>query len=122
MEQTIAMARSVHRYRYRMGVGYSVQDDGSVIENYWEKLPDDDSTKQRKPYRIELVGVVCDAYLAVVRGIRSSSSSVLLPLRLLADIKNGFLPQAGSYHEARCESEVSAQVTPAIRSRFSQVL
>ncbi|KAK1627033.1 hypothetical protein QYE76_001348 [Lolium multiflorum] len=26
--------------------------------------------RSRKPYRIELVGVVCDAYLAVVRGIR----------------------------------------------------
>ncbi|KAE8676725.1 histone H1-like [Hibiscus syriacus] len=26
--------------------------------------------KKRKPYRIELVGVVCDAYLAVIRGIR----------------------------------------------------
>ncbi|OVA08628.1 Zeta toxin domain [Macleaya cordata] len=28
------------------------------------------ANNKRKPYRIELVGVVCDAYLAVVRGIR----------------------------------------------------
>ncbi|KAI3972371.1 hypothetical protein MKW92_021524 [Papaver armeniacum] len=47
VEQTIAMARNVHRCRYSMGVGY-----------------------KRKPYRIEMVGVVCDAYLAVIRGIR----------------------------------------------------
>ncbi|TVT98862.1 hypothetical protein EJB05_55800, partial [Eragrostis curvula] len=72
VEQTIAMARAVHRQRYRMGVGYKVDaDDGTVTENYWE--PDDTrppSPKERKPYRIEVVGVVCDAYLAVARGIR----------------------------------------------------
>ncbi|XP_078429846.1 calmodulin calcium-dependent NAD kinase-like [Wolffia australiana] len=75
VNQTIAMARDVHRRRYRMGTGYVVHDDGSVSENYWELLSADDETEQssvpvRKPYRIELVGVVCDAYLAVVRGIR----------------------------------------------------
>jgi hypothetical protein len=71
VEQTIAMARAVHRQRYRMGVGYKVGEDGSVTENYWE--PDDSqppSDPERKPYRIEVVGVVCDAYLAVARGIR----------------------------------------------------
>ncbi|GJN24017.1 hypothetical protein PR202_gb11721 [Eleusine coracana subsp. coracana] len=73
VEQTIAMARAVHRQRYRMGVGYKVKDDGTVTESYWE--PDDSqppspSLKDRKPYRIEVVGVVCDAYLAVARGIR----------------------------------------------------
>ena len=74
--QTIAMARNVHKWRYRMGVGYKVSDDGTTItENYWERVEDDDEhhskqRKDRKPYRIELVGVVCDAYLAVVRGIR----------------------------------------------------
>jgi hypothetical protein len=75
--QTITMARNVHRRRYRMGVGYRVNDDGTVIENYWERIKDEEPEqvegKKRKPYRIELVGVVCDAYLAVVRGIRSSS-------------------------------------------------
>ncbi|KAL9274712.1 Calmodulin calcium-dependent NAD kinase-like protein [Drosera capensis] len=72
VEQTIAMTRNIHKHRYRMGVGYKVADDGTVTENYWEKVEDEDEqqNKTRKPYRIELVGVVCDPYLAVVRGIR----------------------------------------------------
>ncbi|KAK1310540.1 hypothetical protein QJS10_CPA08g00190 [Acorus calamus] len=73
VEQTIAMVRSVHRRRYRMGLGYVVSDtDGSVTEDYWEPIHDETGEQNsiRKPYRIELVGVVCDAYLAVVRGIR----------------------------------------------------
>ena len=74
VEQTIAMARAVHRQRHRMGVGYKVEDDGTVTENYWEPVPDDEefvaAQGTRKPYRIEIVGVVCDAYLAVARGIR----------------------------------------------------
>ncbi|KAK4487773.1 hypothetical protein RD792_005548 [Penstemon davidsonii] len=71
--QTITMARNVHRRRYRMGAGYKVNEDGTVIENYWEQIDEEqeqDGTKKRRPYRIELVGVVCDAYLAVIRGIR----------------------------------------------------
>lgn len=72
--QTITMARNVHRHRYRMGVGYKVLEDGSVIENYWDRIEGEEQVKEgdkkRKPYRIELVGVVCDAYLAVIRGIR----------------------------------------------------
>ncbi|KAK4281241.1 hypothetical protein QN277_012762 [Acacia crassicarpa] len=72
--QTITMTRCVHRHRYRMGPGYRVADDGTVTENYWERMeevgPEQNGGKRRKPYRIELVGVVCDAYLAVVRGIR----------------------------------------------------
>jgi len=79
VEQTIAMARNVHKCRYRMGVGYKVADDGTITENYWEQVKEEEEEEQpkengeapkRKPYRIELVGVVCDAYLAVVRGIR----------------------------------------------------
>ncbi|KAH9764583.1 calmodulin calcium-dependent NAD kinase [Citrus sinensis] len=79
VEQTIAMARNVHKSRYRMGVGYKVNEDGTVTENYWEQVKEGEEDYQqkengqvfsRKPYRIELVGVVCDAYLAVVRGIR----------------------------------------------------
>ncbi|TYI12190.1 hypothetical protein E1A91_A09G242800v1 [Gossypium mustelinum] len=75
VEQTIAMARNVHKHRYRMGVGYKVDEDGKITENYWEQIEEeeeenDDHRTHRKPYRIELVGVVCDAYLAVVRGIR----------------------------------------------------
>ncbi|KAI4301149.1 hypothetical protein L6164_034458 [Bauhinia variegata] len=72
--QTITMARNVHRRRYRMGPGYRKGDDGTVTENYWERIEDEEPEqiggKRRKPYRIELVGVVCDAYMAVVRGIR----------------------------------------------------
>ncbi|KAK1567877.1 hypothetical protein Q3G72_017724 [Acer saccharum] len=76
VEQLIAMARNVHKCRYRMGVGYKVNEDGTVIETYWEKVDEEDEQQYkengqvRKPYRIELLGVVCDAYLAVVRGIR----------------------------------------------------
>ncbi|KAJ4782871.1 P-loop containing nucleoside triphosphate hydrolases superfamily protein [Rhynchospora pubera] len=73
VQQTIVMARNVHRQKYRMGVGYKVDEDGTITENYWEPVEEDgakDQAPERKPYRIELVGVVCDAYLAVVRGIR----------------------------------------------------
>ncbi|XP_042028244.1 calmodulin calcium-dependent NAD kinase-like isoform X2 [Salvia splendens] len=74
VEQTIAMARNVHKHRYRMGVGYKVEEDGTITENYWARVEgegDEETMKERmKPYRIELVGVVCDPYLAVVRGIR----------------------------------------------------
>ncbi|KAH0993904.1 hypothetical protein GBA52_005387 [Prunus armeniaca] len=81
VEQTIDMARHVHKCRYRMGVGYKVAEDGTITENYWERVGEEEDLHdqqkinsgqepKRKPYRIELVGVVCDAYLAVVRGIR----------------------------------------------------
>ncbi|KAI3977842.1 hypothetical protein MKX01_036682 [Papaver californicum] len=71
VEQTIAMARNVHRCRYSMGVGYKVAEDGTITENYWEQKEQyDEASNRRKPYRIEMVGVVCDAYLAVIRGIR----------------------------------------------------
>lgn len=81
VEQTIEMARNVYKCRYRMGPGYKVSEDGKVTENYWEQVDEKEErgrqeyeegggTKRRKPYRIELVGVVCDPYLAVVRGIR----------------------------------------------------
>lgn len=74
VQQTIDMARNVHKHRYRMGVGYKVQDDGTVIEKYWEQIDENEEGYEklgkRRPYRIELVGVVCDAYLAVVRGVR----------------------------------------------------
>ncbi|KAI4317960.1 hypothetical protein L6164_025780 [Bauhinia variegata] len=75
VEQTIAMARNVHKCKYRMGVGYKVAEDGTVTENYWEQVNVEDEGEEpqpsnRKPYRIEMVGVVCDGHLAVVRGIR----------------------------------------------------
>ncbi|XP_015887820.3 calmodulin calcium-dependent NAD kinase [Ziziphus jujuba] len=81
VEQTIAMARNVHKFRYRMGVGYKVAEDGTIIEDYWEQVKEEEHGQEngelpnRKPYRIELVGVVCDAYLAVVRGIRRALMS-----------------------------------------------
>jgi hypothetical protein len=58
-----------------MGVGYKVTEDGTITEDYWEPVQNCSTDEERemrsgKPYRIELVGVVCDAYLAVVRGIR----------------------------------------------------
>ncbi|KAL6006858.1 hypothetical protein ACLOJK_032354 [Asimina triloba] len=69
--QTIEMARNIHRHRYRMGVGYKVADDGTIIENYWEQVEEiEEQDRKRKPYRIELVGVVCDPFLAVARGMR----------------------------------------------------
>ncbi|XP_073143618.1 calmodulin calcium-dependent NAD kinase isoform X2 [Henckelia pumila] len=69
--QTITMARNVHRRRYRMGAGYK-DNNGVVTESYWERDEEQEQgeTKKRRPYRIELVGVVCDAYLAVIRGVR----------------------------------------------------
>ncbi|VFQ84765.1 unnamed protein product [Cuscuta campestris] len=76
--QTITMARNIHRRRYRMGHGYRVEEDGSVSENYWEIAEEQDlvdGNRKRRAYRIELVGVVCDAYLAVIRGIRRAIMS-----------------------------------------------
>ncbi|OIW21316.1 hypothetical protein TanjilG_32129 [Lupinus angustifolius] len=77
LQQTIALARNVHKFKYKMGVGYKVAEDGTITENYWEQVNEAEEEPQpekngRKPYRIELVGVVCDGYLAVVRGIRRS--------------------------------------------------
>ncbi|EOA39428.1 hypothetical protein CARUB_v10012550mg [Capsella rubella] len=76
VEQMIEMARNVHKHRYRMGAGYKVSEDGTITEEYWKQIGQEEEAKQNgkqqilKPYRIELVGVVCDAYLAVARGIR----------------------------------------------------
>ncbi|GAU31604.1 hypothetical protein TSUD_30660 [Trifolium subterraneum] len=77
VEQTIAMARNIHKCKYKMGVGYKVAEDGTINENYWEQVNQADEQEEnskreltRKPYKIELVGVVCDGYLAVIRGIR----------------------------------------------------
>jgi hypothetical protein len=63
-----------------MGPGYKMNADGTYIENYWEPLPDDhelnnvsglkDGSDDKRRYRVEFVGVTCDAHLAVVRGLR----------------------------------------------------
>ncbi|KAL9401412.1 hypothetical protein Peur_005261 [Populus x canadensis] len=85
VEQTIAMARNVHKCRYRMRPGHQVAEDGTVDVNYWEMVEQEEEDQRlnnekgeltgRKPYRIELVGVVCDPYLAVVRGIRRAMTT-----------------------------------------------
>ncbi|XP_027912536.1 uncharacterized protein LOC114191377 [Vigna unguiculata] len=83
IKQTIAMARNIHEYQYQMGVGYKVAEDGTVTENYWERLHDTKEENQskeisngkpctKKPYSIALFGVVCDSYLAMVRIIRKA--------------------------------------------------
>ncbi|GJW85055.1 hypothetical protein Tco_0158200, partial [Tanacetum coccineum] len=64
--------------------GRDVIMDGTLS---WEQLDEEseplDGHTKRRPYRIELRGVVCDPYLAVIRGISSASdllsySSLLL--------------------------------------------
>ncbi|RZC84280.1 hypothetical protein C5167_047064 [Papaver somniferum] len=70
VKQTIATFRNVHCSKYRMGVGYIIAADRTMTENYWER--DEELANERKLYRIELVGVICDAYLDVTRGIRIS--------------------------------------------------
>lgn len=52
-----------------MGPGYGMDENGKEFETYWEPLEDEPKDGQR-PYRIEFVGVVCSAHLAVVRGMR----------------------------------------------------
>lgn len=58
-----------------MGVRYNVTDDGTITDKYWEPVKDGEKNKdnKRKHHRIELVGVVCDANLAAVQGIRYES-------------------------------------------------
>lgn len=100
VQQTIAMVRDVHCRRYRMGSGYHVDSNGVEHERYWEPVEEYDSVsdgeslnqvmiegsltgksndskepvlesgQSRKPYKIELIGVICDAPLAVTRGMR----------------------------------------------------
>ncbi|THU65379.1 hypothetical protein C4D60_Mb05t03020 [Musa balbisiana] len=47
VKQTIAMARNVHHQQYRMGVGYKVADDGTITENYWEQVEDNQENNKR---------------------------------------------------------------------------
>lgn len=91
VQQTVAMARNVHKHRYRMGVGYKVNDDGTVTENYWEQIEEEEEEEARRsPYRIELVGVVCDAYMAVVRGIRYVIQYITCTLGLFFGLENNY--------------------------------
>ncbi|CAI5939664.1 unnamed protein product [Closterium sp. NIES-65] len=45
VQQTIAMARRVHERRFRMGPGYRVKEDGSVVERYWEEVEEEDGSE-----------------------------------------------------------------------------
>ncbi|KAI3693111.1 hypothetical protein L6452_32941 [Arctium lappa] len=120
VEQTIAMARSVHKHRYRMGIGYKVSDDGTTNENYWEKVEnDEDEFKMKKPYRIELVGVVCDPYLAVTRGIRRAIA-VKRAVRVNSQLKshksfaNAFQKYCGLVDNARLYCTNAIGVPPKL--------
>eukprot|EP00850_Spirogloea_muscicola_P014422 SM000103S09514 [mRNA] locus=s103:396998:399000:+ [translate_table: standard] len=92
VDQTITMVRDVHRRRYRLGPSYHKQHGGTYLERYWDDVEDDEwvdvpghppdgadqeadkpqqqRQQSKRPYRIELVGVVCGAHLAVMRGMR----------------------------------------------------
>jgi hypothetical protein len=76
LDGTLSWEPFVHLQRYRKGVGYKVAADDTTFEKYWEPVEDDDGEQRAppsrawRPYRIELVGIICDAYLTVVRGIR----------------------------------------------------
>ena len=65
--QTIGMARRVHTCRFRLGDGYVGE---GKEERYWEEVGGEGRVEGRLAYRIEMVGVVCDAHLAVMRGMR----------------------------------------------------
>ncbi|MBA0749536.1 hypothetical protein Gogos_003452, partial [Gossypium gossypioides] len=45
-ELTIAMARNVHKHQYRMGDGYKADEDGTIIENYWEQVQEQQNAVQ----------------------------------------------------------------------------
>ncbi|KAK3240487.1 hypothetical protein CYMTET_49674 [Cymbomonas tetramitiformis] len=74
--QTVAMVRD-HKRKYRVGPGYVRQEDGSVLERYWEPIEEDpkQATKEQAPragvpYVIEMVGATCDPVQAVTRGLQ----------------------------------------------------
>ncbi|XP_031255313.1 uncharacterized protein LOC116113304 [Pistacia vera] len=119
--QTITMARNVHRHRYRMGPGYKVAVDGTVTENYWERTGEREQAQgsKRKPYRIELVGVVCDAYLAVIRGIRRAiicrrAVRVKSQLKSHKRFANAFLTYCQLVDNARLYSTNSLEGPPKL--------
>ncbi|KAK9039255.1 hypothetical protein V6N11_024088 [Hibiscus sabdariffa] len=125
--QTITMARCVHRRRYRMGAGYKKKPDGTIIENYWEQLKEEqvsEGGKKRKPYRIELVGVVCEAYLAVIRGIRRAimcrrAVSVNSQLKSHKRFANAFPTYCQLVDNARLYSTNALEGPPKVKHSFS---
>ncbi|CAH1429344.1 unnamed protein product [Lactuca virosa] len=121
-EQTVAMVRNIHNQRYRMGIGYKVSEDGTINENYWEKVEDDDEEEEfipKKTYRIELVGVVCDPFLAVTRGIRRAIA-VKRAVRVNSQLKshkrfaNAFLKYCNLVDSAKlyCTNGIGAPPKP----------
>ncbi|KAG0599065.1 hypothetical protein M758_12G124900 [Ceratodon purpureus] len=88
--QTMDMVRDIHKRWYRMGpAGFKGSNE---TMKYWEPLTHDDERAHgvqpkdgKRPYRIEFVGVVCDAHLAAVRGLRraiATNRGVLLEFLL----------------------------------------
>jgi len=80
VEQTIAMVRD-NTHTYKRGPGYIVnKEDGTVAkELYWEV---ESECEPKIPYRIELVGVTVDPYVAVRRGfIRKLLTGRGVPVR-----------------------------------------
>ncbi|CAL8471980.1 g11522 [Coccomyxa elongata] len=68
VEQTIAMVRD-HQHNYRRGPGYFTDENGNTVERYWDRDECAEVEEAKRPYRIEFVGVTCDAGLAVARGV-----------------------------------------------------
>lgn len=73
VNQTIAMVRD-HPHTYAQGPGYQKLDDGSVVEEYWKPLEEEDASTTpvvsgKRPYNIEFMGVSCHPALAVARGV-----------------------------------------------------
>ena len=75
VQQTINMIRDAHKNIYRLGPGYQIDEDGNATEQYWEVVeaatPKCDATgTDRRPYKVEMVGVTVDPEKAVARGLR----------------------------------------------------
>jgi hypothetical protein len=69
VEQTIAMVRSCHQYRYTLGPGWIGETQEEVYYVQQEEI-EGWQEAGRRPYRIKLVGVFCDAPVAIARGLR----------------------------------------------------
>ncbi|KAK0608543.1 hypothetical protein LWI29_032147 [Acer saccharum] len=107
VEQLIAMARNVHKCRYRMGVGYKVNEDGTVIETYWEKVDEEDEQqyKQENGQSGNPTGLSCWELFAML---------ILLLLEGSADcVENGDNKLLIDPDEIKCLENVSRLKTNA---------
>lgn len=68
VEQTVAMIRGSHKYRYRVGPGWQPQSNTEVYYLRDERPRED--ADSRLPYLVEMTGVTVDPALAVGRGLR----------------------------------------------------